>query len=380
MDVAGEDHHVVDALVDEVVVEAVPLSDVPVPLVGVEGVGRPGLEEQGEVGQVDTDDVLGVGQGPHVEGRQHHLLAHEAPSHRARLGRGELVEPEGALLGGDELSVGIPDLLLDEGHPDRPDLLVTSVQASVEHDQIDEVPVPERSVDAAGLVDSDRHPLLVGLLRPGLPLGPVALLARRVVPRPVAPRVVGRFVVIPGGDEREQLVDPARVDVELVLAVALAVVGQGHDLRGGIVGAVLRETGRAGPALVEVVAQVDDGIEIVPAGQGGVGVEEAVLVVGAADDTEAQALDDPDRRRLGAPGDRAGPLGGEAVEVPLPCLEATHVDLHGVVPLGPRRRSAPCDDIGEGNVARHHPADFHRTAVVGRDARPQQHAVGERVS
>ena len=82
------------------------------------------------------------------------------------------------------------------------------------------------------------------------------------------------------------------VGVGLVLRVPLPVVGERDHLVGGLVrpdvDVVLAVAVLAGAVLVEVVAEVEHGVQVVARGEAAVGAEPAGLPVGAGDDAEAQ--------------------------------------------------------------------------------------------
>jgi hypothetical protein len=171
-------------------------------------------------------------------------------------------------------------------------------------------------------------------------------------------------------------VSAPEVGVEAVLAVAGAVVGQAHDLVGGVVGPVAAPAA----AFVEVVAEVQDGVEVVALGDGGVGVEVAGRVVRAGDDGEAEPVDGTVGRRLGAADERTGAEGLEPVEVPATGLQAPHVDLDREVTGGRGIGGAGGDDIGELDVGGDGPRHRDRPHVRRGDPGPEHDAVGERIA
>src|SRR3546814_5508634 len=135
---------------------------------------------------------------------------------------------------------------------------------------------------------SVRHPLEVGLHRRG-PAGAVVALVGLVVAGATGPGVVGDLVVIDGGDERVALVQGAQVGVGLVEGVAPSVVLEGHDLVARVVASTDVAPG-AEAALVEVVAEVDDQVEVVALGPVPVGRGVPVLVVAARHDPHPQPV------------------------------------------------------------------------------------------
>ena len=144
------------------------------------------------------------------------------------------------------------------------------------------------------------------------------------------------------------------VGVGFVTPVPGAVVGEGGDLVGrgvraydGVAGAVL-----AGRVLVDVVAEVQPGVQVAARREMAVRGEVARLPVGAGDHAEAQAGHGGVGRRggAGAGGGRVGAAGGEAEPVVGGRPQAADVRLDGVVGGGrtrwwtPWRRSSrtPC--------------------------------------
>src|SRR5690606_1635190 len=183
-----------------------------------------------------------------------------------------------------------------------------------------------------------------------------------------------------------------QVRVGLVVGVPHAVVGEGDDLVGGglrahrpAAVAVL-----AGAVLVDVVAQVQPGVEVAAGREVAVGREVARLVVGAGHHAEAQ----PGHggvgggRGTGARDGGVGAAGGEAEPVVGGGPQAADVGLHGVVGRGGGAGGPPRDDVGERAVPGDGPADLGVRPDAGpgyrlgrrRHARPQQDAVRQRVA
>ena len=258
-------------------------------------------------------------------------------------------------------------------------------QPGVQHDEVEELAEAEGAVGALarpGLGLPDRHPLEVGLHGGRAPHEPVAFLfLDLVVLGAVGVGVVRDLVVVPDAHEGMEAVDLLQVGVRLVLGVPGPVVGE----RGGL----LVRTRRAiepGPVpvaavgvLVEVVAEVQHRVQVVPLGDPPVDVEVAERQVGAGDEGEPDVVGTPGQgprpahRRLLA--ERL-----EAVVVGRPRLQSGRRDLEGVVAPGSGGALALGDDFPHPRVPRHLPAD--RDPVVGRarDPRPEQHPVGQRVA
>ena len=219
-------------------------------------------------------------------------------------------------------------------------------QPGVQHDEVEQLPEAEGPVGALarpGLGLPDRHPLEVGLHGGRAPHEPVAFLfLDLVVLGAVGVGVVGDLVVIPDAHEGMEAVDLLQVGVRLVLGVAGPVVGER--------GRLLVRTRRpieprpvpvaAVRVLVEVVAEVQHRVQVVPLGDPPVDVEPAERQVGAGDEGEPDVVGIPgqgprpaDRRLL------AERL--EAVVVGRPRLQSGRRDLERVVAPGPRWRPRP---------------------------------------
>ena len=355
--VAGEHHQVADPLPLQVIEEPVAARRVAVPLIRV--LGFP----------------VGVQHGPH-----HHLLPEHRPADPRRPGGGELpVEPT-LLPVPEERAVRVRHTL--GVAPFR--LPGASDQPGVQHDEVEQLPEAERPVGALarpGLRFPDGHPLEVGLHGRCPAHEPVALFVLHlVVLGAVGPGVVGDLVVVPDADERVEAVDLLEVGIGLVLGVADPVVGQGGDL---LVGPYRPRRGEAGSVavgavrvLVEVVAEVEHRVQVVPLRDPPVDVEVAEGQVRAGDEREphvvgiaGQGLRPAHRRPF--------PERLEPVVVGHAGFQAGSRDLEGVVPLRPGSVLAFGDHFLHSRVAGDLPAD--RDPVVGGpgDPGPEQHPVGE---
>jgi hypothetical protein len=179
-------------------------------------------------------------------------------------------------------------------------------------------------------------------------------------------------VVVPDGDHGMPLVQPLKVEVGPVLAVAGAVVGQRAQPARGLMLAADVLPARAD--LVEVVPEVHHHVHVT-LGQAAVGVEEAVGPGGAGDHAQADVLGDPARGGPRAADRRGGSNRLEPVVVGRGGLEVPHVDLHGEVPLCRGLGVALGDDVLEVRVRSQTPPDGHGGAGGRRDPRPDDHAV-----
>ena len=187
-----------------------------------------------------------------------------------------------------------------------------------------------------------RHPLEVGLLGGGLARGPVAFTGV-VVLGASGVGVVGRLMVVPGTDPRQVEMRGLQVRIGLVLAVPGPVVGQRHDLVQRVVGAhdAGAPTEFCSAVLVDVVAQMHDGVEPWLSREVPVGTEVTGFPVGARHHAEANLCHvrggggsglrlTHRRRRTG--GRPTGDVEPEVV-VGVRCQTAG-IDLHGEVLLG----------------------------------------------
>jgi hypothetical protein len=167
--------------------------------------------------------------------------------------------------------------------------------------------------------------------------------------------VVLDFVVVPGHDPGAGRVDALERRVALVEAVTVAVGVQGRDL--GAV--VLADGGGVGPALVDVVAEMDHQVGVL-LGSKRPRRPEAVLPVLARREQEAQPISAPGRRcRPGATHRADLVTDAEAVEVPGVRAQVADVDVDRVRQPRRRRCVPGAHDTPEPLVAGHLPADRH---------------------
>ena len=198
--------------------------------------------------------------------------------------------------------------------------------------------------------------------------------------------VVRELVVVPGHHPRVCLVSGLERLVRLVLGVPRAVVRQRRQRGGRRVRA--GASGQAG-TLVDVVAEMDDELDVVLPDQI---VERRVVAVGvvlARDEGELQVLGHGSvARRRAEPPDRALVLLGlEAVPVLALRFQASDLGVDRVDLLRPDARVAAVDDVQEARVLRDLEADAvagvaEPAAVerVGREARPEHDAVRRRLT
>ncbi|MBE1576682.1 hypothetical protein H4W30_003729 [Amycolatopsis roodepoortensis] len=195
-------------------------------------------------------------------------------------------------------------------------------------------------------------------------------------------------MVVPGRDHRVTGVQPLEVFVGLVHRVALPVVPQGDQLVGRYRGAEI--TCRVGIPFVEVVTQVNEGVEVVTVGQTAVGGEVTDSPVGTRDHAEPQARDVLVVRRRGTcpPGRRDLPLRREAVPIRGRRAQPARGHLHRVVAFRSRPDVTASDDARESGVFGHLPPDADRRPFSGSrnrvrrggDAGPEEHRIGHRIA
>ena len=197
--------------------------------------------------------------------------------------------------------------------------------------------------------------------------------------------VVLELVVVPRDQPRVRGVRGLQVDVGLVLAVTDPVVVEREDLAQRL---VLAEGRRR--AFVDVVAEVDDGVDVVGARDLFIRREVAVREVLARHEGEHQPVDRPVVPWCRAcASDRADLVAAlEPEEVLAVRPEVVELHVHAVRLIGGRPDRAVTDDAAEALVPGNLVADGEdlvrhaaaRQERLGREARPQHHAVRRRVA
>ena len=203
----------------------------------------------------------------------------------------------------------------------------------------------------------ERHPLEVGLVRLATAGGEVALHAGGVVLRTGVPRVVGDLVVVEDRDPRVPGVGGLQIGVSLVQGVPQPVSAQVGRLGGRHAIAHAGQAGRsvavrAVAVLVDVVADVQDQVEVLASSDAAVGTEVATGVVAAGDQRQPQGMDDAllVRRGLGAAGGTELSERLEAVPVSGVGPEVVDVHLDGVVAPGIGPHAPASDDVPKARV------------------------------
>src|SRR3954469_21338316 len=350
VDVAGDEHDVLDALGLDVGQQFLALGVVALPGVEAQIAGRAGL-------------------GVH----DHHLVGDDLPGGlralQALLGPGHLGGAEERTRGGE-----LRALRACEGVAPR---LVAAVLALVEHDQIDGLAEVQPAVDPARALREERHRLEERLVR-GVPARGRVVQARV---QPAAGRgarvVVLHLVVVPDRDDRELRVQAAQRRVRAVARVLVAVAGErAGDLVVAHAGPVLLGVVGLG---IDVVAEVDHEVEVLARHQL-VGVVEAVRVVGAGEERELDRLLGVRRqRRLEARHRRVLVTCLEAVVVALVRLEAGQPRLHRMIARAARRDRLARHHLAEGRVVR--PLELDRAGAADVvEQRQQRDPVRRRVA
>ena len=259
-------------------------------------------------------------------------------------------------------------------------LLITSVQARVQHEEFGKVAVSDAAVQD-GCV-ACWQPLVAGLFGDGFAGLPRAF-AGLVVLGTVGVGVIGRLVIVPHMQHRHLLMQATQVGIKTVLRVARAVINKLDKLLIGIVHAsealadLSAERRRIGIVFVDVVAQVQYGIQIVTVGDLAIGIEVAGRVVAARDDGEACLIDRARRGRPRAACQRMASTGREPIVVDRSGLQVLHVDLDCIVTLGARRHLSLTYDLLQGRVTGNAPFHRHGSRRHRRHPRPQHHGRGQ---
>ncbi len=225
----------------------------------------------------------------------------------------------------------------------------------VQHQQVRQVSEAELAIDAViwRLAPfADRHPLAVRANCGGLARRPFSFAQLGIViVRAVLPGVVRDLVVVPDADEGMLAMRGLQIRIALVLLVALPIVDQRHDL-------LVRHRHAAEPGAVtvgsigvfiQVVTQVQHGIEIRAACDQRVDIEQAHGQVRAGRDGDARRLRVRAWQRARAADHRRRARRAELVVVGLRRIEAVDVHLDGEVP----------QDIGLHAARRDHPPHLH---------------------
>ena len=179
--------------------------------------------------------------------------------------------------------------------------------------------------------------------------------------------------------------DGLEVRVVTVIGVTSTVISERDDLAHGLDASADRRIAVAvGGELVDVVAEVDDGVEVRAIGEAAIDVEVARRVVRAAHLPEAKALRTAVRKCLGSTDGRLLAGAVKRVVVGRSRLEASGIHLDGEVAFGCRLRRAARDDARHLFVGGDSPSDVERPAVAvssrRRDSRPEDHAIGQRIA
>ena len=278
MDIAGENHHIVDIVIVDVVQDFQPIRRVAIPLIHVDG------------RQIAAQLRMAFAQRRNlgnIELRKHHLLTNEAP---LAVRFTQAIEQKVHLLLTDQVSIFVVTARIG-GYGQ---LLIAAFQPGIQHGQINQVTEGKVAVDhavIAWLTGPDRQPFEVGLLGNLFAGSPIPFGQRIMIARPVAVAVVGGFVVIPDSNHRELLMHRLQIFVGFILRMALTIIRQGDHFVGRLRIALREITVLAGPVLVQVIAKVQDKIQIRMIGHGPVYGEKSVGIVGAGNHRKTGPVD-----------------------------------------------------------------------------------------
>lgn len=296
---------------------------------------------------------------------------------------------EFAILGADDFALpalngrdhfGVPDVGVGgDGEALVEDFLVARHEPALDQAQRGEI---ADLVDAVAIAQvfglAAGRPVVPGAQGGGATRVP-ATLAFIVVLGAIAPGIVRRLVVVPAHDPGRCGVQRLQVGIGLVLGVASDVVRMGDDLvprirdpvqRLGIAGRVF-----AHRVFVDVVAEVENEVELVILGRLAIGVEMAGREVGAGKDPDPEGGDVALGQRARDADGRVRVVQPKAVEIALPRLEPGSEDLQRAQRLGLDVGDVLTlfeDDVGKTGIAGHlHTAP---AAAILADRGPKHHA------
>ncbi len=243
----------------------------------------------------------------------------------------------------------------------------------------------------AGLRVTDRHPLKIGLDSSLLAVAPVSLRLWLVVLSAGPVGVVRALMIVPGADPGGHGMRSLQHRICLVLGMTHPVVAERHNFHGRLMIAadfLARLTAIAvDPILIDIVAKVDDRVEVAPLGNGVIDVEIAKREIRAGDDGEFHRRLAGSCSRAGT-GDRGGHIASrgvrcELVEVFGVWLQTFHIRLEREVARSARIQLRLSGEYRHGGVG----ADAHRNRdrrlcifVGRRHARPDNDPVAQRIA
>jgi len=219
-----------------------------------------------------------------------------------------------------------------------------------------------------------REPFAIGALGGGLAGVPRPFLRRIVILGAPFPGVVGAFVIVPHHHHRRRGVKALKIGIRAIGGMAESIVGEGDRLRRRVEDSAGHGFARrrvfAAFIFVEIVAEMDEQIEVAAAGGMGVGVEMAEGEVGAGKDAEGEARGLAFGQGAGAARRRDGASAvAEAVMIGPAGLQAGGDRLHAMIVPGLGGDVAFGDDPSEIGGGRNLPVDPAAAAIAG----PQHH-------
>src|SRR5262245_9158442 len=392
MNIAGEHNDVPNAVCLYELQQTLARAGIAVPLIGIER----------------KADTCGQSRVGNCELPDHHLLAEHVPCGRPGRGLKQLLCEPSLLLLAKELALGIvvagdpprnfsKNLLRRAvevyqaqrvGIDETRNLLVAPRVARIEHVEPDEIAELEAAVDAGRRIPeqqlriANRLPLVPGPDRSTLARLPVAFTQFGIVVfGAVEPGIVGDLVVVPYDDPGMQPVRSLQLGVGAVLRIARTVIVQCHNFfvrRGNTADARAIAEG-AVAIFVDVIADVDNCVEILLAGDVTVGSEEAGGPIGAGCKGKANTVGVVWQRARAADRGRFAER-DKLIVVGLARYQAVRLELDSEIALRAGELDVAGDDATHIRVGRDMAFDGDDTVVLGRDPCPENNAMVVRIA
>ena len=198
------------------------------------------------------------------------------------------------------------------------------------------------------------------------------------------PGPIGEFVIIDGGDQGQGGMHGLQIRIAMVLIIATAVICQGFALMQRLKWpADVRSGGLAGGGgvggFVDVIAQVQKKLDVVPGRQGAVGIEKTCIELAAGGLGKAQMGDAYARKGAGAAAGGGLAEGVEPKEVAAVRSQASGIGMHRMVTSGAGEHLAAGHDGAEGRVGGHLVVHRHHVVAAG-DPGPEDHPILEGIT
>ena len=332
--------------------------------------------------------------GCSVEISHQHLLHQHLPR-LARPGRApEPVGKPGLLLHPQQFAAAITVIAVAEGDQrrhcrfgirlPRKDIAIRKLLSARSEPGLE----PEQRREIADLISRPIvvrhwHPFAIGLDRRSLADRPFALALALMVLRATFPRIIGAFVIVPAGDHRIELVQPAQVGIAAIGRITRPVIGQGDDfMRREQHPPRLRLLGPgigARAVLIEIIAEVQRAIEVAIRRSVCIGVEPAEADVRTGEHRHTELVGLADRQRFRATDIRMRSVGcGESVIIPAPRFEPLGPGL--AAPVVIRTRSDRASSRDARKVERFADREFELGILRTHETGPQQYAISRRLA